>query len=178
MFYMPDAFTTTPTFESVLDELEKKGYDYTIPEVGQKLKLGDAKITVVYTKANPEDLNDSSIVLLLEYNKVKILFTGDATGNIEKEMLSKNIKANVLKVAHHGSRYSTTDDFLDKVNPQYAIISAGKGNDYGHPHKPILDKLKKKGIEVYRTDKLGTIILTTDGNKINIKSIKTETDGK
>ena len=177
-FYMPDAFTTTPTFESVLDELEKKGYDYTIPEVGQKLKLGDAKITVVYTKANPEDLNDSSIVLLLEYNKVKILFTGDATGNIEKEMLSKNIKANVLKVAHHGSRYSTTDDFLDKVNPQYAIISAGKGNDYGHPHKPILDKLKKKGIEVYRTDKLGTIILTTDGNKINIKSIKTETDGK
>lgn len=177
-FYMPDAITTTPTFESILDELEKKGYDYNIPEIGQKLKLGDAKLTVVYTKANPEDLNDSSIILLLEYDKVRVLFTGDATSNSENEILDKDIRANILKVAHHGSQYSTTDKFLDKVNPQYAIISVGKGNDYGHPHKPILNKLKKRGIEVYRTDKLGTIILTTDGNKINIKNTKTETDGK
>ena len=177
-FYMPDAVTTTPTFESILDELDKKGYDYNIPEIGEKLKVGNAKLTVVYTKANPEDLNDSSIILLLEYDKIKVLFTGDATSNVENEILDKDIRANILKVAHHGSQYSTTDKFLDKVNPQYAIISVGKDNDYGHPHKPILNKLKKRGIEVYRTDKLGTIILTTDGDKINIKSVKTETDGK
>jgi competence protein ComEC len=177
-FYMPDAITTTPSFESVLDELDKKGYVYNVPEIGQKLKVGNAELTVIYTKDNPEDLNDSSIILLLEYDKVRALFTGDATGNVENEILDKNIRANILKVAHHGSRYSTIDKFLDKVNPQYAIISVGKDNDYGHPHEPILKKLKKRGIEVYRTDKLGTIILTTDGNKINIKSEKTETDGK
>ena len=177
-FYMPEAITTTPTFESILDELDKKGYDYTIPEIGEKLKLGDAKLTVIYTKANPEDLNDSSIVLLLEYNKVRVLFTGDSTTSAEREFLDADIRANILKVAHHGSQYSTSNEFLDKVNPQYAIISVGKDNDYGHPHKSVLNKLKKRGIEVYRTDKLGTIILTTDGDKINIKNVKTETDGK
>ncbi len=79
-----------------------------------------------------------------------------------------NVKADVLKVGHHGSITSTSKAFLDAVAPRYAVISTGAGNDYGHPHQKILDKLKKSGIQVYRTDKDGTLIFFSDGKKIKI----------
>jgi competence protein ComEC len=76
------------------------------------------------------------------------------------------LSANVLKVGHHGSQYSTSDEFLDKVNPKYAVISVGKGNKYGHPTQEVLNRLSGKGIQIFRTDEQGTIVSTTDGNKI------------
>ena len=87
-------------------------------------------------------------------------------------MLSKgiNVSADVLKVGHHGSNSSTTEAFLNKVNPKYAVISVGKGNSYGHPHKTTMDKLKAKGIKVYRTDENGTIVATSDGKNITFNT--------
>ena len=90
-------------------------------------------------------------------------------------MLDKNIKVDVLKVGHHGSEYSTTDEFLNKVNPSISIISVGKDNKYGHPSKKTLDKLKNT--EIYRTDLDKTIIIKTDGNKLDVKKIDESING-
>ena len=87
------------------------------------------------------------------------------------------LNADVLKVGHHGSRYSTTDDFLKEVNPKYAVISVGKDNTYNHPEDIILNKLNTNNIETYRTDIEGTIIITSDGKNINIKNVDTNLDG-
>ena len=96
---------------------------------------------------------------------------------LEKKILNKNIQATVLKVGHHGSKYSTTTDFLNKVNPKYAIISVGKNNSYNHPNQVTINKLEKKNIEIHRTDQEGSIFLKSDGKTINITSKKTNTNG-
>jgi len=100
------------------------------------------------------------------------MFEGDAEDISENEMLSKgfDVSADVLKIGHHGSSSSTTDAFLDKVNPKYAVISVGKDNSYGHPHKSTMVKLKAKGIKVYRTDENGTIVATSDGKNITFNT--------
>ena len=89
-------------------------------------------------------------------------------------MLSKgfDLKADVLKVGHHGSDSSTTPAFLDTVSPEYAVIMVGEGNDYGHPHKVTLDKLKAAGVKVYRTDLNGTVTFVSDGSKLSVKTEK------
>ena len=97
---------------------------------------------------------------------------GDATGDVEREILNKDIKSDVLKVGHHGSSYSTSAVFLSKVKPKFAIISVGKDNDYGHPKQITLDKLERVNANVYRTDQDGTIILTSDGENIVIEKEK------
>ena len=95
--------------------------------------------------------------------------TGDAEALSEKEILASgaSIKADVLKVGHHGSSSSTSAAFLKAVGPRYAVISVGAENDYGHPHQATLDRLKKQNVEVIRTDKQGTIIFTTDGKELS-----------
>jgi hypothetical protein len=97
------------------------------------------------------------------------LFTGDAEKESEEEMLSRgyDLKADVLKVGHHGSSSATTWAFLKAVSPKYAVISVGKGNDYGHPHKETMEKLKSLGITVYRTDECGTVVAVSDGRTIS-----------
>ena len=176
-FYMPSDVTTTTTFLEVLNALEKKKVTFQTPEIGTKLMLGNSEIEVMSIKENQEDLNDTSIVLKLTYKNISILFTGDITSNTERELLNKNIESTVLKVAHHGSKYSNSAAFLRKVNPKYAVISCGKNNEYFHPHQVVIDKLEKLNTKIYRTDLLGTIILESDGEKINFRNIKTDTDG-
>lgn len=123
---------------------------------------------------NSKDLNTYSIVIKLVYGHNKFLFTGDAQASNEEDMINKgfDLSADVLKVGHHGSDTSTSDAFLSKVNPKYTVISCGKNNDYGHPHKSTMDKLQAKGIAVYRTDESGTIVCTLDGKNIsfNVKA--------
>jgi competence protein ComEC len=107
-------------------------------------------------------------VVRLVYGKNSFLFTGDAQTESEKQMLSSSytLSADVLKVGHHGSYTSTSAAFLAKVKPTYAVISCGKGNDYGHPHQETLKKLANAGIKLYRTDINGTIIVESDGTNI------------
>ena len=176
-FYMPNTATTTQTFLDVLNALEKKKIALKTPEVGTKLKLGNSEIEVLSVKNKAEELNDTSIVLRLVYKNVSFLFTGDATSNVEKEILNKNITSTVLKVGHHGSKYSNSAAFIKKVNPKYAVISCGLNNEYYHPHQVVLDKFNALNTQIFRTDQLGTIVLTSDGFNVNYKAIKTYTDG-
>lgn len=177
-FFMPDIITTTKTFEDVLDALKEKHLTYETPPINATFTLAEAKFTVLFIGTNKTtDLNDSSIVLKMQYGDTSYLFMGDATSAIEKEILEKDIKSDVLKVGHHGSQYSSTAQFLKKVNPKYAIIEVGKENNYGHPRKVTLNKLERLGTKVYRTDKDGTIILKSNGKDISFETLQTDTNG-
>ena len=176
-FYMPDAITTTKTFKDVLDALEEKQIAYETPSVGDEINLDDIKFDILYVGEDNNDLNDTSIVLKLIDDEISILFMGDATSKVEKQILNKDIKATILKVGHHGSEYSTTPDFLDKVNPQIAIIEVGNNNIYDHPKQETIEKLENRNIKIYRTDQDGTIKITSDGKNINIEKETTNTNG-
>lgn len=176
--YLPNAITTTQTFVEVLDSIENKNINYKIPEIGEKLTIGDAVAEVIYTGTDINDLNNTSIVLRLDYGQTSFLFTGDATEKTEKEIIRQNIEGiDVLKVGHHGSKYSTSSAFLTRTNPEYAIISVGTPNVYNHPHNETITKLQNKNIKIHRTDKEGTILITSNGNDINITNIETNTNG-
>jgi len=172
--YMPDVVHTTKTFENLLLAIQDKGYKITRAMAGDTIVdmegLG-LYILAPEEDADWEDLNNYSVVVRLEYKNNSFLFTGDAEKDSEDIMISKgyDLKAEVLKVGHHGSTTSTTDEFLDRVDPKYAIISCGADNKYGHPHKEILAKLEEKNIEIYRTDIDGTIVVKSDGKSISFK---------
>ncbi|MCT4605668.1 MAG: MBL fold metallo-hydrolase [Marinisporobacter sp.] len=171
--YMPKVTHTSKTFKDVITAIKKKGLKITNPTVGGIIPLGDAKGVILAPNSKEyKDYNDYSIVLKLTYGNTSFLFTGDAEGLSEKEMMRNglDLSADVLKLGHHGSHSSTTIDFLNKVNPKYAVIMTEIGNDYGHPHKETMDKLKNKNIPVYRTDESGNIVATSDGNKISFNA--------
>jgi competence protein ComEC len=117
-------------------------------------------------------MNNFSVVIRVTFGNNNFMFTGDAEDVSENEILTGgyNISSDLLKVGHHGSDSSTTQKFLDQVNPKYAIISAGKSNIYGHPTKSTMEKLRIKGAEVYRTDENGTIVASSDGENITFNT--------
>lgn len=171
--YMNKVTTNTKTFKDVISAMQNKGIKATVPVPGDSFNLGDANCTILGPiNSFQKDLNTYSIVVKITFGNNKFLFTGDAQVSNEKDMINKgfDLSADVLKVGHHGSYTSTSEEFLDKVNPKYAVISVGINNDYHHPHKSTMDRLKTKGIKVYRTDECGTIICTSDGNNISFNS--------
>ncbi len=137
-----------------------------IPDINDEYALGSAKITILGLNAG--EGNDSSIILKITYGDTAFLFTGDAEITSEQALLASNadLHADVLKVGHHGSNTSTSQTFLDQVDPEYAIISVGKDNSYAHPHQEVLDRLQAKGIQIYRTDIDHDILCTSDGHKV------------
>lgn len=172
---MPKQPSTTKTFEDVLIAIKNKGLKVTSPKVGDIYDLGQAQWTILAPKQDSYDeANDSSIVIRLVFGNNSFMLTGDAEELSEKEILDNSIdlKSDVLKVGHHGSSGSTSDAFLEAVSPKYAVISVGEGNSYGHPHSETIDKLNKQNIEVLRTDQLGTIIFTSDGNELSYETTK------
>lgn len=171
--YMPKATSNTKTFEDVVTAIKNKEMKITTPVPGDSFKLGEADCKILApNSASYKDLNNYSIAIKVTFKNNSFMFTGDAETISETEMLKKgfDVKADVLKIGHHGSSSSTSDEFLKKVNPKYAVISAGKDNDYGHPHKETMKRLKDSGITVYRTDESGTIICTSDGNNISFNT--------
>ncbi len=175
--YLPEVMTTTKTFEDVLDAIDQKNIQITVPEIGEKFKLGEADFEVIYTGTDESDLNNCSIVLKMIFGNYSYLFTGDATEKVEKTILNNNIDVDVLKVGHHGSSYSTSDDFLKKVTPEYAIISVAKENSYGHPSNDTLNRIKKYTDNIYMTSEKGTILIDSDGKDIKIDNFYTDTNG-
>ena len=175
--YLPNATTTTKIFEKLLDTIAEKNYKITVPKIDEEINLNNMNFKVLYTGTDESDLNNTSIVLKLEYGKTSYLFTGDATDKTEEKIIDKDIEADVLKIGHHGSSYSSTESFLNKVKPKYAIIQVGNDNKYDHPTKTTLDKLNERNIKIYRTDENGTIKLTSDGTNINFETIDTNIDG-
>ena len=167
--YMPKIETTTKTFEDVLDAIENKNLTVTAPNKGDKIELGQAKGEFMTEPILDEDnLNVSSLVLRLEFGNTSYLFMGDAEK--ENEETIRWPKTDVLKVGHHGSSTSSSESFLEQVQPKYAIIMAGKDNSYGLPTQETIDKLNNIGSEIYRTDEDRTIQMTSDGNTIEIKT--------
>ena len=167
--YFPRQTATTKVFESFVTAVKNKGLNFTIPEVGKTFKLGEAVCTILAPRGSYySGSNDYSIALKVVYGNNSFLFTGDAEATSEMEMVSGglNLKADVLKLGHHGSKTATVVNFLKAVNPKYAVVSVGKGNQYGLPNKSVMDRLKDSGIPVYRTDESGTIVATSDGNSI------------
>lgn len=170
---MPDVVHTTKTYEDVLDAISNKGLTITAPKVGDEYRLGPASFTIIAPGSSDyEDLNDYSIGIKLTYKNSSFLFAGDAGIHSEEEMLTCGIdlSADILKISHHGSEYSSGAAFLDAVNPEYAVISVGKDNDYGHPHAQTLQALSDRGIKLYRTDEQSNIVFTTDGITISVNS--------
>lgn len=167
--YMPQIETTTKTFEDVLEAIENKNLTVTSPSKGDEIELSQAVATFMTEPILDEDnLNLSSLVIRLEFGNNSFLFMGDAEEENEESI--SWLKTDVLKVGHHGSSTSSSESFLEQVQPQYAIIMAGKDNSYGLPTQETLNKLSSIGSQIYRTDEDGTIQLISDGNTIEIKT--------
>lgn len=165
--FMPKIQTNTKTFEDVLDALKNKNLKVTAPKKGDTFKIGDANCEVMTDSIlEKENLNLSSIVIRLKFGDNSFLFMGDAESENEKTISWPRV--DVLKVGHHGSNTSSSQDFLNQVKPEYAIIMAGKDNSYGLPKQKILDRLAKIGAKIFRTDELGTITVISDGKTIEV----------
>lgn len=155
----------------------QKGAEVITVSAGQVVRAGDAFINILYPFENlsgkelKNTSNDSCIVARLAFGQDSFLFAGDISSVAEKNFFSqKNILAsNVLKVSHHGSKYSTSEDFLQSVNPKIAVISVGKDNSYGHPTQEVLNRLENFGIQIKRTDQDGDIEIMSDGENIIVK---------
>lgn len=170
-FFMPGVTTTTQAFYDLLTSLRIKGLQFTTAKSGVTI-MQDGNLSAFFlapVRNKYEGLNNYSAVIKIKWGKTSFLFTGDAEEKSEFEMLASSIDtlfADVLKVGHHGSQSSTSYEFLEAVNPRYAIISAGRNNDYHHPHQTTIDKLDKAGVAVLRTDENGTIVFGADENGI------------
>ena len=149
--------------------LKKQNVSITIPKPGDTFKLGSADVIVVGPVNPSENPNDTSIVIKVTFGKTGFLFTGDAERSEEQDILGMDydLFATVLKAGHHGSDTSTTYPFLREIMPQYAVISCGKDNVYGHPHENMLSRLRDADVTLYRTDMQGTITCTSDGSTIS-----------
>lgn len=169
-FYMPKKEQVTRTFENMLDALSANSVAvYTARSGTTILDEGGLTIRIVAPGAESyAELNNYSAIVHLRYRDTTFLFTGDAEG-ISEEEITKDIRADVLKVGHHGSDSSTSAAFLSQVNPRYAVISVGEGNTYGHPDNAILSRLEKGGIATYRTDEFGTVVFSSDGSTISVE---------
>ena len=158
------ATSDSQTFQKLQDLIKEKNIKIIAGERGEKINLGtDAKMEILSpgpeTPVNAQDTNAASIVARLTFGDNSFLFTGDLPSEQEAALISAglNLNSQVLKVGHHGSKYSTSQAFLDAVNPQDAIISVGKNNRYGHPAPEIMGRLKNKNINIFRTDEIGDI---------------------
>ncbi|HEY3103875.1 MAG TPA: ComEC/Rec2 family competence protein [Pyrinomonadaceae bacterium] len=176
------AKTITSFFDEYKDALQESGAQYQKAQLAQKIDLGGGAILTVLAPTEPfftkeqmktggNEPNANSIVLRLDYGDFSMLFMGDAEAQSEERLLSKDVelKANVIKIAHHGSKYATSQDFLNRVKPEATIISTGAWNRYGHPAQAVLDRLKSAGTKVYRTDLQGEITITTKGKADSAK---------
>lgn len=169
--YMPKIETSTKTFEDVLNAIDNKRLTVTSPNKGDKIEIGQAIGTFMTEPILDKDnLNLSSLVIRLEFGNNSFLFMGDAEETNENTI--NWIKTDALKVGHHGSNTSSSESFLQQVQPQYSIIMVGKDNSYNLPTQETIDKLNTIGSHVYRTDENGTIQIISDGDTIEVKTSK------
>jgi competence protein ComEC len=169
--YMPKVQSNTETFKDVLVAIQKKGMKVTTAKSGLVLEWDvNVKVEMIAPVGTYDDTNDMSAVVHVTYGSNTFLLTGDAETKSETDMLNSgaNLKSDLLMVGHHGSKSSTSQKFLDSVNPKYAVIQVGKDNKYGHPTAEVLKKLNDKGIKIYRNDQQGNIIFNSNGKDISV----------
>ena len=168
---IPNCENDTVSFEQLLQSMKAKDYSPHVVDIGEHYTLGDAEIEILSPSAEFtfSDTNDSSIVFRLDHGNNSFLFAGDATIPPQQALIydpDLDIDVDVLKVPHHGAATAYIKGFYDEVSPKYAVISCGRGNSYGHPRQDVLDDLRGRNTQVFRTDEQGTIIASSDGNSI------------
>ena len=153
-----------------------QGVPITVPEPDETYALGEATVQVLGPRQDYDDPNDTSLVLMVTYGQTRFLLTGDMESGAEQDLLEAgcDLKADFLKVGHHGSSTSTSYRFLDAVLPEYAVIQVGKDNDYGHPSDEVLSRLRDADVTVYRTDLQGDILAVSDGETITVTTERNE----
>ncbi|MCL2225070.1 MAG: MBL fold metallo-hydrolase [Defluviitaleaceae bacterium] len=169
---MPDVTNDTDTFEFFLDAILNNDIETHFPSPGEIFTAGTIEMLVIAPPPGQfSGLNDNSIVIRMEHGQTSFLFTGDAERPLEQWMVDNayhQLRADVLKVGHHGSRTSTTEAFLNAVDPSIAVIQVGGNNRFGHPHDEVMERLYDRDIAIYRTDHHGTVRMITDGQTISI----------
>lgn len=168
-FAMPDKTATTEVYRRMLLALQEEQIKPQLIRQGSEFLFSDFSIHILSPISDSyEETNDYSTVARLTVGDTAFLLTGDAEESVEKEILQsgQSVRAQVLKVGHHGSSTSTSKAFLEAVDPEYGVISCSKDNSYGHPNKETLMKLAAQNVEVLRTDEVGDIVFSTDGKRI------------
>ena len=178
LVYSPVYYFNDPVFLRFRELVLQRMCNFTMPLPGQSLSLGGARVTFLAPSKLFGDMNDNSICLRLDYGTTSFLFTGDAEVPEELELLSSGLPlhADVLKVGHHGSSTSSSEEFLNAVSPAYALIGVGAGNTYSHPSLEVLSRLASRQVRLYRTDLHGTIRVHSDGIGITVIPEKTPPD--
>ena len=169
--YMPKVSANTDIYESLLKAVKNKKLKVNSGKAGVNIVKTDelSADIIAPVKIDESNLNNCSIVIKLSFGKKSFLLTGDAESS-EMNTITAELKTDVLKAGHHGSKNSTNKKLLEKIAPEITVISCGKDNDYGHPHKEVLTQLKKINSSVYRTDKDKTVIVVTDGNGLTVST--------
>lgn len=169
--YMPKVSHNTATYEDVLEAVKGKGLKIKTAKTGVDIPMEQLDVQVLAPDESMEssELNDYSVVIRLSYENTTFLFQGDAEKKTEEQILEdgSDIKADVIKIGHHGSSSSSTRPYIEAVNPSYAVIMLGKDNRYGHPHQETMELLEEMNVPVYRTDQCGSILATSDGRKVS-----------
>lgn len=169
----PGVSYTSSLYNKILAKIKQKNIIYMVGEAGMKLQWIGLKNVIIlnpFRHSDFKNINNASIVIRIKYKKISFMLMGDAEKESESEILSnfKNMKSVVLKVGHHGSTSSTSENFLAELKPKYAVIFCGKGNKFGHPHQKTINLLTENNITIYRTDTEGTLIFRTDGKNLNV----------
>lgn len=166
--YCPATSYDTKAFGNFVKALDNHGVSITVPSAGDSFNLGSASCSILAVNTDNSDPNNTSLILRIVYGDTSFLFTGDAEREVEQAILNSgtNINSTVLKVGHHGSDSSTSYVWLREIMPQYAVISVGKDNSYGHPTEDVLSRLRDAEVTTFRTDLQGDIICVSDGQAV------------
>lgn len=175
-FFIPDVEVSQYIYKELIKSIEEKKIVKTTPTIDEEFVLDNLKFKILSIDNNKEEINNDSIVIKLTYLNNSFLFMGDTEKEKELEILDKDLKCDVLKVGHHGSKYSTSAQFLVKVKPKYAIISSGKDNKYNHPDDVTIEKLNYLNVEIHQTKEEGSIKVISDGTNIKINKLITNTN--
>ena len=172
--WAPTKTYSSKCFDDFLFYTDQQGLSVTIPQPGRTFSLGDVRITVLGPTESYADPNNTSIVLRIVHGDTAFLFTGDAELEVEEKILEEGrvIDCTVLKAGHHGSSTSNSYRWVYEAWPTYAVISVGKDNTYGHPHKEVMSRFKDAKIEVLRTDKMGDIVCYGNGSELEFQTAR------
>ncbi|MGM0604005.1 MAG: MBL fold metallo-hydrolase [Bacillota bacterium] len=164
---------SSKTYENYLIKIDQENIDFDTPRKGDKLKIGKSEINFLHPEQELEqyDLNNSSLVFVLKFGEQNFLFTGDIEKEVESELLQENpeLKVNLIKVPHHGSRSSSSAKWISSLKPEVAVIQVGADNHYGHPAAEVIELYQNEGARVYRNDLNGNIVITADGSNYSVK---------
>ena len=178
--YSPVTEGSTKCFNDFVKYTQQQGLQLEVPSVGTVWPLGSATVTLLGPVTQYSETNNTSLVLRIDYGNTSYLLTGDMEKTAETDLVNSgaNLKVDVLQVGHHGSSTSTSYVFLNAVLPEMGIISCGVNNKYGHPHEETLSILRDAGVDVYRTDLLGTITVSSDGQNYTVATEHFATDAE